>query len=296
MRIVVFGAGGVGSLLGGLLSTRHEVTLIGRREHVRAVEGDGLRLRGTVEGVFRPTAREDVYGLGSQDVVLITVKAYDTDAAVREVTPLVAGHTLVVSVQNGLGNAEKLVRAYGSRALIGVPVLGANCLAPGEVQVSGLREVMIGSTVGQHGHSMRLGSLLTECGVPAHISANIMSEVWAKAVINAAVNPITALVGKENGALLRDDGLRQLSRAACAEGAKAAEANGITLGDGDFFDRVQEVIRTTAGNRSSMLQDIERGKRTEIEEINGALVRAGESKGLEMPVNRALWALVRGRR
>jgi 2-dehydropantoate 2-reductase len=294
VKITVFGAGGVGSLLGGLLSTMHEVTLVGRREHVLAVEGEGLRLSGTVEGVFRPKAREMIEGLGAQDVVLVTVKAYDTDAAVHEIAPLVGHHTLVVSVQNGLGNAEKLVRAYGPQALIGVPVLGATFLGPGEVRVSGLKEVTVGSTVGQHGAAMRLSGLLVECGIPSRVSASIISEVWSKAVVNASINPITALVGKENGSILRDEGLRQLSRAACMEGARAAEASGISLG-GEPFERVLEVVRTTAGNRSSMLQDVERGRRTEIDEINGAVVRAGESKGLDMTVNRTLWALVRGR-
>lgn len=295
MRIAVFGAGGVGGVLGGLLSTRNEVTLIGRREHVLAVNGGGLRLSGTVEGVFRPAARESVEGLEVQDVVLITVKAYDTDAAVREVAPLVGGHTLVASVQNGLGNAEKMVRAFGPRALIGVPVLGATVLSPGSIRVSGLKEIVVGSTVGQLGNSTRLSGLLVDCGIPSRISANIISEVWSKVVVNAAVNPITALVGRENGSILRDAGLRELSRAACLEGARAAEASGVML-SGDPFDKAMDVVRATAGNRSSMLQDVERGKRTEIEEINGALVRAGEAMGLDMPVNRALWALVRARR
>jgi 2-dehydropantoate 2-reductase len=294
MKITVFGAGGVGSLLGGLLSRDHEVTLIGRRDHVLAVERDGLRLSGTVEGTFRPAARESADGLEVQDVVLITVKAYDTETAAREVAPLVGRHTVVVSVQNGLGNAEKLVRAYGSQALVGVPVLGAASLGPGEVKVSGLKEVAVGSTVGQHGSAMRLSALLAESGIPSRISASIMTEVWSKAVVNASINPITALVGKENGSILRDDGLRRLSMAACMEAARAAEASGVALGE-EPFDRVLEVVRATAGNRSSMLQDVERGRRTEIDEINGALVLAGEKRGLDMTVNQALWALVRGK-
>ncbi len=293
MRIAIFGAGGVGSVIGGLMSTRHQVTLVSRRDHMLAVNSEGLRLSGTVEGVFHPEARDTVDGLGIQDVVLITVKAYDTDAAVREVAAMVGDHTVVASVQNGLGNAERLVRAFGARALVGVPVLGAAFLGPGKVRISGLKEVAIGSTVGQHGAAMRLSALLSECGIPSRMSASIMTEVWSKAVVNASINPITALVGKENGSILRDDGLRQLSHAACTEGARAAEAIGITLGEG-AFDRVLEVIRTTASNRSSMLQDVERRKRTEIDEINGALVRAGESRGVDMTVNRTLWALVRG--
>lgn len=295
MRFAVFGAGAVGSLLGGLLSADHEVTLIGRREHMEAVRERGLRLSGTVSGVFRPAAVESVAGLEVQDVVLITVKAYDTEAALSEIEAIVERHTVVVTVQNGLGNAEKLVRAYGTRAIVGVPVLGTTYLRPGEIRVSGLKEVVVGSTVGQHGSAARLAAALSDCGVPSRISASIMNEVWSKVVVNASINPITALVGKENGAILRDDGLRDLSRAACLEAARAADACGIPLAD-DPFERVLEIARATAGNRSSMLQDVERGRRTEIDQINGALVRAGEAMGIDMPINRALWSLVRSRR
>ena len=240
-----------------------------------------------------PAAVESVSGIDVQDAVLITVKAYDT--GVVQYRAIVGRHTIVATVQNGLGNAEKLVRAYGPRAIVGVPVLGATYLGPGEIKVSGLKEVVVGSTVGQHGSAVRLAAALTECGVPSRISASIMNEVWSKAVVNASINPITALVGKENGSILRDDGLRELSRAVCLEAARTADACGILLAS-DPFERVMEIVRATAGNRSSMLQDVERGRRTEIDQINGALVRAGEAKGIDMPINRTLWSLVRGKR
>ncbi|MBI0583001.1 MAG: 2-dehydropantoate 2-reductase [Methanomassiliicoccus sp.] len=296
MRITVFGAGAVGSLLGGMLSPAHDVVLVGRREHVDAVNAKGLRVRGTVEATYRPEAREAVDGLGTQDVVLITVKAYDTGNAVREVAPLVGPHTMAVSVQNGLGNVEIMERAFGPRAIIAVPVLGVTYLGPGEVRLSGLKEVAVGSTSGQHGMAIELGRVLSGSGIPARVTAQVRQEVWLKAVVNASVNPITALVRKENGCILRQNELRELSRAACAEGARAAGACGVVPCAGDPFEKVMEVVRATAGNRSSMLQDVERGKRTEIDEINGALVRAGEERGVNMTVNRTLWSLVRSLR
>jgi 2-dehydropantoate 2-reductase len=296
MRIAVFGAGSLGSAVGGLLSTKHEVTLVGREAHVREVQRAGLRISGTVMGHFWPRAATDVHELDVQDLVLITVKAYSTREAAREIVPLVGAATLVVSLQNGLNNGEVLDHAFGSRAVVGVPVLGANYLGPGEVRMSGLQEVVLGSLSGHLGAAIRTGEVLSECSIPTRISAAIRSEVWMKVLVNASVNPVTALVRHENGHLLRHKELISLCRSLCLEGASAAEANGIDLGGVDPFERAMEVVRATSGNRSSMLQDVERGRWTEIDQINGALVLSGESKGVSMPVNKALWQLVRSLR
>lgn len=293
MRIVVFGAGALGSLYGGLLSEDHDVTLVGRQEHIDAVNMNGLHIGGMLEGVHHPKATTVAEGLGIQDMVLVTVKAYDTRVAVREVEAMVGKGTAVVSLQNGLGNSETLGRAFGSRVIIGVPFMGVTFSRPGHICLAGLGETVLGSPSGQHGLAIRVSETLSSVGLPTRVSANIGPEIWMKAIINASINPITALVRKENGCISQQRELQELSRAACQECAKAAEANGIALGRGDLFEKVLEVARMTARNRSSMLQDVERGKRTEIDSINGALAEAGECYGVSMPVNRALWSLVR---
>jgi 2-dehydropantoate 2-reductase len=295
LRIAIFGAGALGSAVGALLSARHEVTLVCRRDHAEVVNREGLELTGTIEGSYRPKALESIEGMPSQDVVLITVKAYDAREAAREVAPIVSSGTLVGSLQNGLRNGEAVERSFGSRAVVGVPVLGALYLGPGAVRLSGLQEIIVGSPGGQLGAAIRMAEILSDSGIPARVSASIRSEVWMKTVVNSAVNPVTALVRKENGYILHSRELMRLCRSVCAEGAAAAEANQVSLG-GDPYERAIGVVRSTAGNRSSMLQDLERGRRTEIDEINGALVEAGEAKGVAMPVNRALWALVRSLR
>jgi len=293
MRIVVFGAGALGSLYGGLLSEDHDVTLVGRQEHVDAVNGSGLHISGLREGVYRPKARTSAEGLGTQDLVLVTVKAYDTRTAVREVEAMVGEGTAVVSLQNGLGNSEILGRSFGPRVIMGVPFMGVTFSRPGHVCLAGLGETVMGSPSGQHGLAIRVSETLSAVGLSTRVSANIFPEIWMKAIVNASINPITALVRRENGCICQQRELRELSKAVCQECTKAAEANRIALGRGDPFDKVVEVARMTARNRSSMLQDVERGKRTEIDAINGALAEAGESRGLSMPVNRALWSLVR---
>ena len=293
MRVVVFGAGALGSLYGGLLSDIHDVTLVGRQEHVDAVNLHGLRVSGLREGVYRPKARTTVEGMDIQDLVLITVKAYDTRTAAREVKAVVGDGTVVVSLQNGLGNSDVLGREFGSRVIMGVPFMGVTFSRPGQISLAGLGETILGSPSGQHGLAIRVSEALSAVGFTTRVSANIGPEIWMKAIVNASINPITALVRKENGCICQQRELHELSRAVCRECTQAAEANGIALGQGDPFGKVLEVARMTARNRSSMLQDVERGKRTEIDAINGALAEAGESHGLSMPVNRALWSLVR---
>jgi 2-dehydropantoate 2-reductase len=293
MRITVFGAGAVGSAVGGLLSKEHRVTLIARTEHVDAIHARGLHLIGAVDELFHPEARASVEGLGEQDLVLITTKAYDTAAAVQEIVPLVGRGTLVVSLQNGLGNMDILSAAFGPRAVVGVPFLGATYMGPGQVRLAGLGEIVLGSPSGRNEGVDLVREVLGGTGMTARSSDDIDAVVWLKAIVNASVNPITALVRRENGFILGSEELLELSGAACREGARAAEANGVALGCDDPFAKVLAVLRTTATNRSSMLQDVLRSKRTEIDQINGALVGQGEAQGVTMPVNRTLWALVR---
>jgi 2-dehydropantoate 2-reductase len=293
MKVAVLGAGAVGSVVGGLLSEGHEVTLIARKEHVEAVNYDGLHITGDVECTFRPRAVTSIEGLPEQDLVLITTKAYDTEAAAAQAAPLVGKDTLVLSLQNGLGNGEALMSAFGDRAVVGVPILGATYLGPGQVRLAGMGSTTIGHVHGDMGKADVVRDLLSRAGMPSRVVENIWPAVWQKAIINASVNPITALVRKENGSILGSEDLLALSRSACLEGATAARASGVCMGREDPFQKVLEVLRTTAANRSSMLQDVERFKRTEIDQINGELVRRGEGKGIPMPVNRALWALVR---
>ncbi len=255
MKITVFGVGAVGSVVGGLLSRGHRVTLIARREHVNAVNAGGLRLTGVVDETFRPDARTSVDGLGEQDLVLITTKAYDTAKAVEQITPLVGAGTLVVSLQNGLDNLEVLSDSFGHQAIVGVPFLGATYLGPGQVRLAGFGEIVLGSPSDRKESVALVREALDSAGMNARISDVIISVVWLKAIVNASINPITALVRKENGFILGSEELLELSRSACLEGARAAEANGITLGCDDPFVKVLEVLRATASNRSSMLQD-----------------------------------------
>jgi 2-dehydropantoate 2-reductase len=293
MRIVVFGAGSLGSLVGGLLTRRNEITLIGRQPHVQAIEESGLVIAGVVEAVVVPGAAEDIRGLPPADIVLVTVKSYDTQTALETIRPLVSDSTLVVSLQNGLNNAEMVTSAFPGRAVVGVTSLGATKSGPGRVFYAGEGDTYFGTVQGDSQNAERVAEVFNSVGLDSYVTDDIMAEVWSKAIINAAVNPLTAIARCKNGRILKDESLLRLAEMACLEGEKVAKACGIELGDETMFERTKLVLRRTSENKSSMLQDVERRKRTEIDEISGEIVRWADASGVETPVNRTLWLLVR---
>jgi 2-dehydropantoate 2-reductase len=293
MKITIYGAGAIGSLIGSKLSTEQEVVLVGRPEHVSRINAEGLRVHGPKEEVFRPKAVTSVEGLEAQDVVFITTKAYDTEAAVQAIAPLVGPLTTVVSLQNGLGNIDIMEKAYGSRAVIGLTNMGVTFIGPGEIRLAGDGEIIIGGPSRRRDRAEAVANLLSSAKLTTLSTQDIRAEVWMKAIVNACINPLTALVRKENGILAENQELKAIAAGACREAAKAAEDNGIMLPTGDPFKKVMLIVEWTRSNRSSMLQDVERGRRTEIDEITGALVTAGAAFGVPMPTNQMLWTLVR---
>jgi 2-dehydropantoate 2-reductase len=293
MKITILGAGALGSVIGGLLSKEHDVTLIARSEHAEAISKKGLRISGQLVETFYPHTVTTASLLPEQDLVLITTKAYDTENAATQVAPLVGKNTIVASLQNGMGNAEILEQHFGDRAVIGVPFLGATYLEPGMIRLAGLKEVVVGHARYDISWAKPVAEIFSAAGIPSRAKEDINPMVWLKAIVNASINPLTVMARMENGFILEHKELLGISKAACNEGGMAAKSNAIALEVEDPFETVLEVLRTTAKNRSSMLQDVERGKRTEIDQINGALVRKGEDRGVPMPVNRSLWELIR---
>jgi 2-dehydropantoate 2-reductase len=293
MRIAVFGAGAIGSLVGSLLSGRNEVTLISRQPHAEAVNGHGLIVSGLLEGVYYPKAVTSPNGLEKQDVVLVTVKAYDTPEAARLIHPLVGKDTLVVSLQNGLTNRDVLKRAYGDRTIAALTYLGVTLLSPGKICYAGAGEMIM---EGSQQWSDALNSIcdaLEEAEVRTRIVSDILPEMWLKAIVNSSINPITALTRKKNGCILGDKGLLDISRRLCEEAVAVANAKGIELPTAAPFERVKAAVEASSKNRSSMLQDIEYGRRTELEEITGEIIRQGEEAGMDLPYNRSIYSLVK---
>lgn len=223
---------------------------------------------------------------------LVLVKAWQTAEAARQLSACLAPGGLALTLQNGLGNREILAGTLGEdRVALGITTIGANLLGPGRVQPAGEGNVSLSA----HPRLDPLANLLRQAGFVVEEASDPTALIWGKLVINAAINPLTALLGVPNGELVVRPAARQLMTAAAREAAAVAAGLGIRLPYPDPALAAENVARRTAANRSSMLQDILRGAPTEIDAICGAIVQAGEAVRVPAPINQTLWLLVKAR-
>lgn len=299
MKIAVVGAGAMGSLFGGLLAASGEnVTLVDVwREHVEAINDKGLRI-GDHEGsrTVNVKATTDPSSVGPVDLIILFVKSYDTLEATRDALPMVSEDTVFLSLQNGLGNIEKISETVGrDRVIPGTTAHGCTLIGPGEIVHAGSGPTIIGELDGRVTERVRgIRDALEGAGFETMISEAIRGALWSKVLVNVGINPLTALNGLRNGELLDHPDIMEVMRGAVEEAVRVAEALGVDMGEGDHVEKVYDVARATAVNRSSMLQDVERGRRTEIDALNGAIVDSARLLGLDVPVNETLTAAVRG--
>ncbi|MFC7097366.1 ketopantoate reductase family protein [Halobaculum marinum] len=291
MDIVVFGAGALGSLVGGLLAREHHVTLVARDPHAQRVAGQGLRVTGELDAHVRPRATTDPTPDDlTCDLALVTVKAYDTAEAAR--TLATGDSDVVCSLSNGLTEGA-LVAELGDRVLAGSATYGAELVGPGEVRCTGVGRIHVGELAGgESERAERVAAAFREAGLDCEADPAMPRRRWEKLAVNAGINAVTALARVENGALAEGPG-RDVAHRAARETARVARADGVDLTDDAAVAAVDTVVDETAANRSSMLQDVLSGGRTEVDAISGAVVDRGADHGVATPTNRTLAALLR---
>lgn len=291
--LVVVGTGALATLFAARLGRLTSVLMLGSwAEALAAINRDGLRLGDESAERVRVTATADPAQAAGAQFVLVLVKAWQTSRAAGQIKSLLAPEGLALTLQNGLGNLQTLAAELGAgRVALGTTTQGVTLLGPGWAREGGT-----GPThVAEHPRLGPLVELLRAAGFETHIHppAELESLVWAKLAVNCAINPLTALLRVPNGELLRRPEARAVMEAAASEVAAVAAAKGIRLPFEDAAARAREVAGATAGNRSSMFQDILRGAQTEVDAINGAVVREGRAAGVATPVNETLWRLVK---
>jgi 2-dehydropantoate 2-reductase len=287
MQLTLLGTGAMACLFGARLAGVAETTLVGAwAEGLAAIEERGIVVEESsgASSTVRVRAARLGASVDPADLVLVLVKAWQTEKVAPHLVSLLKPDGVALTLQNGLGNLEKL----GPRAHLGVTTVGATLLGPGRVRPGGAGPIHVAGPEW-------VVELFRRAGFEAHRvdTAQVDSLVWGKLVVNCGINALTALLRVPNGELLdRPDAALLMERAA-TECAAVARAQGIALPFPDPVARVREVAQKTAVNRSSMFQDILRGAPTEIEAINGAVAREGERLGVPTPVNETLWRLVR---
>ncbi len=298
MRIAILGTGALGCVFAAHLAAQADVWMLGSwAEGIAAVQREGIRITERDGRVWQVPvqATTDPAQVPPVDYALLLVKSYQTERAAAWAARVLRPDGLAVTFQNGLDNGPKLAAAVGSaRAAVGVNYTGATLVGPGETRHTAQLTNIIGTSSVTAERVIVMCDLLTSVGLSTRASDAIEGELWGKAVVNAAINPLTALWRVPNGELLAASERRGLLVDLVGEAARVAEARGITLPLADPLAHTEKICRASATNHSSMLQDIERGRPTEIDAINGVIVSEGRRLGVPVPLNEAVWRLVRG--
>lgn len=292
--ILIAGTGALATLFAARLSAAgHPITMLGGWENgLQALQKNGARLidANGVESAYPVEATSNTQECRGARYALVLVKSWQTERAARQLGDCLAQDGLALTLQNGMGNREILAEALGpSRVALGVTTTGATLLGPGLARAGGEGIVSLEA----HPRLGPLEAALTGAGFNVHIVNDADALVWGKLVINAAINPLTALLRVPNGELLQRPAAHRLMGLLAQEAAAVATAQGIHLPFEDAVKAAEDVAQKTASNHSSMFQDMRRGAPTEIDAICGAITQTGEKWGVSTPVNRVCWHLTR---
>jgi 2-dehydropantoate 2-reductase len=290
-KVAVMGAGAVGCYYGGMLARAgHDVVLIARPRHVEAIERDGLRMETrTFDEHVRLAASTEPGAVQGANLVLFCVKSTDTEAAGAQMRPHLAPEALVLTLQNGVDNADRLRTVLPPHQVSAAVVYVATEMAgPGHVRHHGRGELVIEPS----GAGDAVARALIAAGVPTDISDNVRGALWTKLVINCAYNAVSAIAQRPYGEAVAGEGVKDVMRDVVDECLAVARAEGVQL-PGDVHAAVGKIVEAMPGQYSSTAQDLARGKRSEIDYLNGLIVRRGQALGIATPANRVLWALVK---
>lgn len=290
MKIAVMGAGAVGCYYGGMLARAgHSVVLIGRPQHVEAVRREGLLLDTLSFREQVPMdASTEVDAVKDAKLILFCVKSTDTESAGAAMRPHLAPDAFVLSLQNGVDNAARLKATLGREVAPAVVYVATEMAGPGHVKHHGRGELVIATT----DRSQEIASMLAAAGIPTQISDNVIGALWAKLILNCAYNALSAVSQLPYGRVVQGVGVEAVMRDTVNECLAVAVASGVTV-PGDMWEVVQRLAPSMPTQFSSTAQDLARGKRSEIDHLNGFVLRRGELLGIATPVNRVLHTLVK---
>ena len=296
MKIVIFGAGAIGSLFGALLSKNHHVILIGRKDHVDIINKTGLRIVGKSKLKVKIKAYEKVNEVTFYpDILILTVKSYDTENAIKQAKKITSEKTIVLSLQNGLDNIDKIKRCMTSvNMIVGVTTQGAFFSKPGLIKHTGIGLTILGDlNTLEKNNIHKVVKIFNESKIKTSFSNDIEKQIWIKTIINSSINPITTIFQCKNGYLLKNPVLEKLLEKVCEESTKIANFVGTNVSYNEMIKKTKDVIKNTSENYSSMLQSIKNNKKTEIRSINGKLVEIGKKYNTNTFLNEILTYMIK---
>ena len=297
MKTVIMGAGAMGSLFGGLLALSGEgVWLVDVwKEHIDAIQSRGLTMEEQGEEKSIPIkATTDVTSLGKADLVILFVKTYHAERAVSDALVLEKENTVFLTLQNGLGNEKVICQQVDpKKVLLGVTNQGATLLGPGRIRHAGRGKTFLGELdLTRSSRVDEIAQMFRKAEIEVEVSSNIHQLVWDKLIINIGINALAALTGLKNGQLLDHPETLRLMEGLVFEAVEVARRKGMAF-EGNPVEKVKKVAEATRGNRCSMGQDLDSKRKTEIDAINGAIVKEAERMGIPVPYNRMITDLVK---
>ena len=298
MKIVIVGPGAMGCLFAASLSKgKEEIWLLDKnKERAENIKQQGISVEG-LSGNFQIKVKTtaDTKEIGKSDLIILCVKSFDTKQALLNAKPIIAENTKILTLQNGIGNIEIIAEIAGEENVIaGTTNEGSTLMDTGSIKHAGRGTTTIGMMNGKTPVEMRsIREIFNKAGFETKMSRDIKGLLWSKLIINVGINALTAITRLNNGRLTEFEGTRKALREAVTEAVKVSKRKRIKLLYDDPLAKVESVCEATAGNVSSMLQDILRKKRTEIDFINGVIVRLGQELGIPVPVNSVLVDLVK---
>ena len=295
LKIAVMGAGAVGCYYGGMLARAgHEVVLLARPQHVAAINQHGLRLQtAAFDEHVRLVASSEVSAVQGASLVLFCVKSLDTESAGAQIKPYLAQDALLLTLQNSVDNADRLRAVLPQHAVAAAVVYVATEMAgPGHVKHNGRGELVIEPCSSASVSSESVAQTLAAAGIPTQISGHVREELWSKLILNCAYNAVSAITQLPYGKTVAGEGVLGMMKDVVAECLAVASADGVQI-PGDVHLAIRRIAETMPAPFSSTAQDLARGKPSEIDFLNGLIVRRGEALGVATPANRVLWALVK---
>ncbi|MGI6703571.1 MAG: ketopantoate reductase family protein [Clostridia bacterium] len=289
MKISVIGSGAMGSLYGGYLSQKNEVYLLDVwEEHINTINNKGLIIdeNDGSSSIFTPRAFTKAEDIGVVDLAIVFVKSIMTEAAMEANKALIGKDTIVMTLQNGYGNGDDIMKFVPKeQVIIGTTGHGCTIKGPGHIFHAGQGPTHIGAMGGGQGNALKVAKILEECGFETDVSDEVFRLVWSKLFVNVGINAVTSLLGDVNSCIVENPYANAAARNLVAEAVVVANADGMRFEIEKEFENVCTVARRTGANHSSMLQDVINRRRTEILKINGAIVKKAKELGVEAPYN-----------
>ena len=286
MKIIILGAGGIGSLVGALLSEGNDVLLVGRKEHVDKLNKDGLEISGCVNVNVKVKASEKIEGIEEDSLIVLVTKTFDIEDSLKEIKHLIKETNTILVLQNGLGNEELVKDIVDCNVLRGITTAGVTFLEPGKINCSNIGDISLENSP----VSGSIADIFNKAGLKAEISEDIKKRIWIKLIANCVMNPLSAILKIKNGELIK---MPDLIKLVINEIVRVAEKEGLKFNNDEVFDLVVKVIKDSAENKSSMLQDILKCKKTEIDFMNGKVVELGKKYKVATPVNEMIVSMVK---